>query len=304
MTERATGQTAKCPECGAGLALEGLPQRAMLVCSQCRTLFPAAGRPTERISRAAIASLLLGAASLVCALLTGIPAVFLGWRALRDMRAAGSTLRGRGAARMGILLGLFGSVACTGCIGFVGGNFWLVLYTQQRVMQFAQQAQVVEDRPSLAAIERELGPLTVPAGLTPVRGVPFSEASPLLGALVWENAPSSSVQLLIIETRGFNTGAAASSVAPVLSERLKVRTLTSVTRQEFAAQSPSTFGLTRHGAQADGTRVVEYTRQIERPDGAFLVLLVAPEQPAGGAQASGIEDLRQQFVRLVDSLRD
>jgi hypothetical protein len=54
------------------------------------------------------------AAFFCCGLLTGIPAVYVGARALADIAASGGRLRGRGLAWVGIVLGVIGTVATTG----------------------------------------------------------------------------------------------------------------------------------------------------------------------------------------------
>jgi hypothetical protein len=59
-------------------------------------------------------SLLLGLSSIMCCgFLTGIPAVWVGLRALRDIDASNGRLRGRGSAIAGIVLGVIGSLVIT-----------------------------------------------------------------------------------------------------------------------------------------------------------------------------------------------
>jgi hypothetical protein len=56
-------------------------------------------------------ALLLGVASvLCCGFLAGIPAIWVGLRALRDIDASDGRLRGRGTAKVGIVLGVIGSL--------------------------------------------------------------------------------------------------------------------------------------------------------------------------------------------------
>lgn len=57
----------------------------------------------------------LGVFSLVCfGLLTGIPAIYVGGRALSDIAASGGRLKGRRTAWEGIILGTVGSVGSVG----------------------------------------------------------------------------------------------------------------------------------------------------------------------------------------------
>ncbi len=65
-----------------------------------------------QISGKAIVSSILGVLSLVLLVLTGIPAMVLGLRALREVNMSDGALRGRGLAITGMLLGAFSSVAC------------------------------------------------------------------------------------------------------------------------------------------------------------------------------------------------
>lgn len=57
----------------------------------------------------------LGLASLVCCgFLTGLPAIYVGARALSDIAASHGRLTGRGMAWVGIVLGALGTVATSG----------------------------------------------------------------------------------------------------------------------------------------------------------------------------------------------
>lgn len=67
-------------------------------------------RPDSIDTRARNA-LTLGLLSLVLGVLTGIPAIWFGWKALDHINAADGSLRGRGAAWTGIALG---------CLSIVG----------------------------------------------------------------------------------------------------------------------------------------------------------------------------------------
>jgi hypothetical protein len=63
------------------------------------------------------------AALLCCGLFTGIPAIYVGAKALSDIEASRGRLVGRGLAWVGIILGIIGTV------GSVGGATW---YQMQR----------------------------------------------------------------------------------------------------------------------------------------------------------------------------
>ena len=68
-------------------------------------------------------ALLLGIASvLCCGFLTGIPAIWVGVQAVRDIDASQGRLRGRGSAIAGIVLGIVGSLVVTGAAGYQAAN--------------------------------------------------------------------------------------------------------------------------------------------------------------------------------------
>jgi len=87
-------------------------------------------------SRLAWASMLLGAASVVCLLncVTGLPAVWLGVAALREIDRSRGKLSGTGLAIGGILLGLLGTVIAAG-----GLTLFIVKPALQNVEQAGQQ---------------------------------------------------------------------------------------------------------------------------------------------------------------------
>jgi hypothetical protein len=61
----------------------------------------------------------LGLSSLVClGLLTGIPAIYVGSKALTEIEASNGRLIGRGTAWQGIVLGVLGILWTTGAVGW------------------------------------------------------------------------------------------------------------------------------------------------------------------------------------------
>lgn len=68
-------------------------------------------------------ALLLGLVSVFCCgFLTGIPAIWVGLRAIRDIDASDGRLRGRGTAKAGIVLGVIGSVLLVGAGSYQAGH--------------------------------------------------------------------------------------------------------------------------------------------------------------------------------------
>ncbi|MFL6089008.1 MAG: alpha/beta fold hydrolase [Aeromicrobium sp.] len=85
-------------------------------------------RTAPPISGKAIWSLVLGIASVVlvfgCGLLTGIPAVVLGFSAKRDVALSGGAERGRGIAIAGIVTGVVGMLVSALFLLAVGAGIW------------------------------------------------------------------------------------------------------------------------------------------------------------------------------------
>jgi hypothetical protein len=82
-------------------------------------------------------ALWLGLASLVCCgLFTGIPAIFVGARALSDIEASRGRLVGRGTAWVGIVLGIIGTLASLGVV-------WHETQSRSDCNRFGVPSQVV-----------------------------------------------------------------------------------------------------------------------------------------------------------------
>ena len=59
------------------------------------------------------------ASVLCCGLLAGIPAIYVGSRALSDIEASRGRLKGKGTAWAGIILGIFGILGTFGGAGYL-----------------------------------------------------------------------------------------------------------------------------------------------------------------------------------------
>ena len=109
MSSAIASPTVTCTNCAAVLATDELPVGGPAICAKCghHFLFRPWGE-TRRLSRRAVASLVLGVASLLFFCLTAIPALVLGGVALFDLARHEDRLRGRKLAIAGMLL----SVLC------------------------------------------------------------------------------------------------------------------------------------------------------------------------------------------------
>jgi prepilin-type processing-associated H-X9-DG protein len=75
--------------------------------------------PAPRTSTAAVASLVLGLLSLVLLLLTAVPALIVGWLALRAINESDGRLRGRPLAIAGMVLGFLGGILTAAGFGLI-----------------------------------------------------------------------------------------------------------------------------------------------------------------------------------------
>jgi prepilin-type processing-associated H-X9-DG protein len=101
--DEAIGLTARCPACGR---VQVVPKPVYLAGEDIVVIGP--GEP--RMSRLAIESVLLGLGSFFCWFFLGVPAIFRGVRAVREITSGGGLIKGEGLAFLGIVLGTIGSV--------------------------------------------------------------------------------------------------------------------------------------------------------------------------------------------------
>lgn len=105
--EEKTGRRACCPDCAREVVIpEASPPVEF-------TEPVRSGVSPSFTSDSAKASLVLGLLSLVCAVFAGLPAIVLGYRGLSEIKTSRGWIRGRAAARSGIVLGLLGSTVVT-----------------------------------------------------------------------------------------------------------------------------------------------------------------------------------------------
>jgi hypothetical protein len=104
----------RCPHCAVSLNTAGLTDSTVLLCARCgwpmvlRTL-----GDRRRLSRRAVASLVLGVCTVLFWCLAGVPAVILGAWALYDIHRDDERLKGRELAYAGILSGALLGLFCT-----------------------------------------------------------------------------------------------------------------------------------------------------------------------------------------------
>ena len=112
--------TVSCPNCGTALAAHELAGGGPAICAYCSHPFWFQPQgDVRRVSRKAVASLVLGIASIFFFCLTAIPALTLAALALVDLHRHRYQLRGRNIAVAGIVL----AVLC----GFSSLMFWALV---------------------------------------------------------------------------------------------------------------------------------------------------------------------------------
>lgn len=94
-----------CSRCQSGLYVRGIEPGQLLVCSACDFQFVPKQFGVGMKNGKATWSFMLGIASIIFMLLAGVPAIFLGVKALRQIRRGEANPTGRLFARIGVLLG-------------------------------------------------------------------------------------------------------------------------------------------------------------------------------------------------------
>jgi hypothetical protein len=108
--------------------------------------------PETATSGKAIFSFVLGLLSVACGctFLAGLPALVLGFLALRDVKASGGRTTGGGLAIGGIIAGLVGIVVCTPTLGV--GSWWAWDKAQEAGLSIGEAQDKVRSRNNLKQI--------------------------------------------------------------------------------------------------------------------------------------------------------
>jgi len=103
---------------------------------------PATPAPGQAASSRAVAALVMGILSLVClGFLAGIPAIVLGSMELKAIKAGTSPRAGESAAKVGLVLGIVGTVLT--CLTLIGVLLMVVLGISLGSMEAVQNASVI-----------------------------------------------------------------------------------------------------------------------------------------------------------------
>jgi hypothetical protein len=156
------------------------------MCGGCHAVVGGVDPASVRTSRKAIASFVLGCASVVGLFVTAIPALLLGAAAIRGIRREPDTLKGTGWAVAGITTGGLFGLACSACV--VSSVLFAVL---------GRRSMVDTDDPrQIAEIARKVGTCEVPAGLQPLKAEEFGLVD--ARCVVYGRNPRSAAPIIVL----------------------------------------------------------------------------------------------------------
>ncbi|MBI1902223.1 MAG: DUF4190 domain-containing protein [Planctomycetia bacterium] len=175
-----TVSTTRCPQCGTELWTQGISPDRTVLCARCgASLYLPLPPDTRRTSRKALASVALGVTSIALTVLTGLPAILLGFLAWRDIRRREEELKGRGLAYAGMALGTVFGLLCWPCMIAM-----MVPGVLQMRAAVAQQQAIAQNwqPPLVQSTAAQIGSLSLPLALKPFQsatgpGADMREAS-------------------------------------------------------------------------------------------------------------------------------
>ncbi len=285
-----------CPHCQAALVMERLRADELLMCSRCRTQFPADFEPlsVRRVSRKAVWSLLLGLLSIIGAFFSGIPAVVLGLLALRDIRRANHALKGRWPALLGIVSGLlFGMIGCCVAIPLM-------------VLLLAGLSTTEVDTPEeVVPIAASINEWNLPPRIEPVRGVTMMFG---LRGVVYadrKDPDQAATTILLMQfppaTQLNRSSLVIRAEATLHYNRwLEVEETQEVEFKVHHDKVPFTVESGRE--EESGVKLRRYTALLAR-DKAPVLLMIVTELPNGSTDDGKIRLSEQQVRDFVASIR-
>jgi hypothetical protein len=261
-----------CPKCGRRLVADGLQPAALVLCAGCRAVFDRIDPAARRTSRKAVASLVLGCASLIGMFFTGIPAVLLGIGALRSIRRQPDTLKGAPLAIGGIATGTVFGLMCGTCMAVSLGMGLMGRYSMTQT----------SDPQQVASIADEIGPCRIPEGLKPLGGMTLAMVD--MRMAVYGSEPRAASPLIVMSQQ--MPGSLPSQVEQQAMQAVNMHHQrggdSTVERTEpltcqIRGQSVTVRKSTEIH-QWSGVRYREYVAAIPDPDHATVVILVTPDE--------------------------
>ena len=261
-----------CPQCGRALAAEGLAANAVVLCAGCHTVFPRIDPGLRRTSGQAVASLVLGCASLLGLFVTGIPAVLLGVVALRNIRKQPDALKGTGLAIGGIAAGSVFGLVCGGCTVF---SLVMGLVGRRSMVNTEDPQQVIQ-------IGEKIGQCEMPTAVMPLKAIEFGMMD--MRTVVYGNNPRAAFPLIVLaqHMQGTPPGQVELQTRQAVrgehgrggeftAERTEI--LTFVIRGE-----PVTVQKTTGVDEWSGYHYREYSAEIPDPGHITMIMVATPDE--------------------------
>lgn len=279
-----------CPQCGIELATENYDAESIGRCANCGGQFglDARLRNLTTRNRKATLSAVLGIGSFLGLFLTGIPAVILGWLALKAIREK-KTTGGRTLAITGIISGSAFSLLCgTTVVGLA----LLVLAVKPS-----------EDPQAIQAAQKALGSCELPAEVE----AGFTSSVFGMRTLAYQNDARTARVTMFFYPRSLapNVGAAMSQV-----ESTKIG-MTLRKQGSFTVEGTggSVEVTEERGTDDDGDAIRVYSGAMPHPDGWVVMLIRLDEKPADGSsppdesEASDNDEDTTHYMSLEDVKR-
>lgn len=273
-----------CPSCNVELATQDYDAESIARCAACGSQFSldAALHGLPEKNTKATASAILGGMSFLGLFLTGVPAIILGWLALKDIREK-KTTGGKSTAITGIVLGSVLSLLCGGTVIGLAAFVWqirpsddpVILQTTAAFIGTADYPEEVEPQSASSVFgmrtigytDRERGTrilhLYYPKSLAPTKKVARSRAlSTRLG--------------LSLKPHGTFTVDAKEGPVEVTEER---------------------------GTDDDGDPIRMYTSTLTHPDGWVVFQIRVQEEPADGSKNKKprLYLSKDQLIRVLET---
>ena len=290
--------TVACPKCDSRLLAERLDDVAVL-CANCRTAFVPAGRLTiQRTSRKAIISFVLGLLSLVGLFLTGIPAIWLGISAFRDIGRTPRSLKGKSLAVSGIATGTVFGLMCGTCIS-VSVAFALIIPSQVTETEDPQVVAEIAARIADFEAPRGTGPLeAMEMGMFGVRSVVYGrDPRPEHPLIVVSQSPQGTIRQQaefgirdILENKD---GRESGSLEIEETEQLEF----TIRGQTVSVQK--TIGLDNQRQQ----RFRQYIAEIPNEGGLILAALITPDEPSESSETPTVSLTEDEVREFFESFR-
>ena len=279
-----------CPNCGVELATQDYDSESIGRCANCGSQFGLDARLKDLTTKnhKATLSAVLGIASFLGLFVTGIPAVILGWLALKAIREK-KTKGGRQRAITGMITGSVFSLLCgTSVVGFA---------------VFAYSVIPSEDPADLKAAQEELGTWELPTEVSP----DFTNSTFGMRTLAHQDDGRKSRVLVVLYPRSL---APTKRAALSQAESMKISlTLKKVGTFTVEGENGPIEVTEESGTDDDGEAIRAYSAAIPHPGGWVVILVQLKERPSdessntAGADNTDEDDDKPYYMTIEEVKR-